>query len=240
MTDIAIVLGSTRNIGRASAEALAGDGYHVVVTSRDGDAAGAVAGDLPGEGSGFEVDATVPREIDALFEFADGLDGRLAVLVNSLARSDNESLLECDVETWEATLDTNLRSFFLSTRAAALRMRETGGGSVVNVTISRKRGLSNKFSYMVSKAGVNMLTKCAALDLIPYGVRVNAVGSGLVGTPVGEREMADRSEETDKVPIGHVGDPEDVAEAVRFLASERAKYVVGAMLPVDGGLEVTW
>ena len=240
MTDIAVVIGSTSNIGRATAEALAADGYHAVVTSRHGEEAEAVAADLPGPATGFEVDVTEPPRIDALFEAIDDLDGDLAVLVNSVARTDDESILECDLETWQRTIDTNLRSYYLCTKAAAERMLETGGGSVVNVTISRRRGTTDKFSYSVSKGGVDMLTKCAALDLAPYGIRVNAVGSGVVGTPVGQRDMAGRAYENDRFPVGHIGAPEDVAAAVRFLVSDDAAYVVGAMIPVDGGKDVTW
>ncbi len=119
-------------------------------------------------------------------------------------------------------------------------MAATGGGSIVNVTISRRSGSRGKFGYTVSKGGVDMLTKSAALDLAPHGIRVNAVGSGVVGTPVGHREMAGRTVEDDRFPVGHIGEPEDVAEAVRYLVSERAKYVVGGMIPVDGGKEATW
>lgn len=240
MDEIAVVVGSTRNIGRAIAAALAAEGYHTVVTGRDAADAAAVAGALPGTGTGVAVDVTRPAAIDDLFAAVDDIDGRLAVLVNSVARTENESILDCDLATWEATMHANLRSYYLCTRAAAERMRSTGGGAIVNVAVSRRRGMASKFSYMVSKAGVGMLTKCAALDLIGHGIRVNAVGSGLVGTPVGERDMAGRTHEDDRVPIGHVGEPADVAEAVRFLVSDRAGYVVGAMVAVDGGLETTW
>lgn len=240
MTDIAVVIGSTSNIGRAIAEGLSADGYRVVVTSRHGHEARAIADALPDEASGIEVDVTEPAEVDALFAAVDELDGDLAVLVNSVARNPNESILECDLETWDRTMHTNLRSYFLCSKAAAERMVETGGGNIVNVTISRRSGSSGKLSYSVSKGGVDMLTKCAALDLAPHGIRVNAVGSGVVGTPVGHREMAGRAHENDRFPVGHIGEPEDVAEAVRFLVSERADYIVGGMIPVDGGKEVTW
>ena len=92
----------------------------------------------------------------------------------------------------------------------------------------------------MSKGGVNFLTTCAAMDLIPHGIRVNAVGSGIVGTPVGSGEMGSRTREHPRIPAGHVGDPEDIAEAVRFVVSERGKYLVGAMIPVDGGKEASW
>lgn len=240
MTDIAVVIGSTSNIGRAIAEGLSADGYHAVVTSRHGEEAQAVAEALPNDASGFEVDVTDPAAIDALFAAVDDLEGELAVLVNSVAYTANESILECDLETWERTMHTNLRSYFLCSKAAAERMAESGGGNIVNVTISRRRGSAGKLSYSVSKGGVDMLTKCAALDLAPHAIRVNAVGSGVVGTPVGHREMAGRAYENDRFPVGHIGDPEDVAAAVRFLVSDRATYVVGGMIPVDGGKEVTW
>jgi len=240
MSDIAVVVGSTSNIGKATAAGLSEDGYHVVVTSRHGDEAEAVAAEFPNEASSFELDVTEPAQIDALFEYVDGLDGTLSALANCLAYTANESILECDLDIWTRTMQTNLRSFFLTTKAAAERMKETGGGAIVNVTISRRSGSKGKFGYSVSKGGVDSLTKSAALDLAPFGIRVNAVGSGLVGTPVGYRDMHGRSYEHERVPLGHVGDPEDVADAIRFLVSDRAKYVVGGMIPVDGGKESDW
>jgi NAD(P)-dependent dehydrogenase (short-subunit alcohol dehydrogenase family) len=93
---------------------------------------------------------------------------------------------------------------------------------------------------MVSKGGVNYLTMCAATDLAPFNIRVNAVGSGLVGTPVGYREYINRPYKNERIPLGHIGEPADVAEAVAFLLSEDAKYIiVGALLPVDGGLNIS-
>ena len=237
MTDVALVTGSTNNVGEAIARGLSADGYQVVVTSRHGDEAEAVAADLPNGGSGFEVDLSVPEEIEDLFAFVDDRLGRIHVLVNSVAHTENESILECDLETWEYTIATNLRSYYLCTRAAARRMVANGGGSIVNVTLSRRSGRPSKFSYSVSKGGVNFLTRCAAHDLAPHGVRVNAVGSGIVGTPVGHADAAGRTYVNDRIPIGHVGEPGDVANAVRFLVSEDAKHVVGAKLEVDGGKE---
>jgi NAD(P)-dependent dehydrogenase (short-subunit alcohol dehydrogenase family) len=80
---------------------------------------------------------------------------------------------------------------------------------------------------------------CAAIDLAPFNIRVNAVGSGIVGTPVGYREYLNRPFENDRIPIGHIGDPGDVAEAVAFLVSDKARYIIGALLPVDGGLNIS-
>lgn len=238
MTEVALVTGSTNNIGEAIARGLSADGYHVVVTSRHGEDARAVAADLPNEGSGFEVDLSEPEEIADLFSFIDDRLGRIDVLVNSVAHAANESILECDLETWDYTMATNLRSYFLCARQAAERMKRDGGGSIVNVTISRTGGRAGKFSYSVSKGGVNFLTRCAARDLAPHGIRVNAVGSGIVGTPVGQDDYAGRTYENDRIPIGHIGEPEDVANAVRYLVSNEARYVVGAKVAVDGGKEV--
>jgi NAD(P)-dependent dehydrogenase (short-subunit alcohol dehydrogenase family) len=118
-------------------------------------------------------------------------------------------------------------------------MKEAGGGNIVNITISGKRGTKDKFSYVVSKGGIGFLTMSAALDLAPFNIRVNAVGSGLVGTPVGTKEFPERNNrpyESPGIPAGHIGEPQDIANAVSFLLSDKAKYIYGAILPVDGGM----
>lgn len=239
MEKIALVAGSTNNIGKATAEVLAGKGYHVIITSRHKDEAQAVSENLPKKGSYFMVDYSDATSIESLFSFIKDRFGRLDVLVNNVAYTKNESILDCDLNTWEYTINTNLRSYYLCTKMAAEIMKPQGGGSIVNITVSSSRGTKDKFSYMVSKGGVNYLTMCAAIDLAPFNIRVNAVGSGLVGTPVGYKEYVNRPRENDRIPIGHIGEPEDVAEAVSFLVSDEAKYIIGALLPVDGGLNIS-
>jgi NAD(P)-dependent dehydrogenase (short-subunit alcohol dehydrogenase family) len=235
MKKVALVTGSTVNIGKAIAERLARDGHHVVVTSRHEDEARKVSAALPTPGSYFALDVCEPRQVEALFEHVAKTYGRLDVLVNNVATTKNESIFDCDEETWERTIHTNLRSYYLCMRHAARMMRDGGTrGAIVNITIAVTRGVPNKFSYTTSKGGVNFMTTSAALDLAPYGIRVNAVGSGMVGTPVGHR-VYERPREHAAIPHGHIGDPEDVASAVAFLVGDEAKYITGALLPVDGG-----
>ena len=239
MDSIALVTGSTNNIGKAIAEVLAGRGYHVIVTSRHGEEARRVSENLAKKGSSFAVDFSDASAIAGLFNFVRDKFQRLDVLVNNVAYTKNESISDCDLATWEYTLNTNLRSYYLCTKLASEIMKGHGGGAIVNITVSSTRGIKDKFSYSVSKGGINSLTMCAAIDLAPLGIRVNAVGSGLVGTPVGSREQGDRPFKNQRIPLGHIGEPEDVAEAVAFLVSAKAKYIVGALLPVDGAFNIS-
>jgi 3-oxoacyl-[acyl-carrier protein] reductase len=238
MEKIALVTGSTNNIGKSIAEALASRDFHVIITSRHEDEARAVSENLPRKGSYFCVDFSNATSIEKLFAFVRDRFQRLDVLVNNVAFTKNESIMDCDLDNWEYTIATNLRSYFLCTKLAAGIMKENGGGNIVNITVSSTRGMKNKFSYIVSKGGVNSLTMCAAMDLASFNIRVNAVGSGLVGTPVGYREYVNRPYENSRIPLGHIGEPEDVGEAVAFLVSEKAKYITGALLPVDGGVNI--
>lgn len=238
MDKVALVTGSTNNIGKSIAETLARQEFHVIVTSRNNEEAKAISENLPRKGSYFRVDFSDASAVEGLFRFIRNRFRRLDVLVNNVAYTKNESILNCDLNTWEYTINTNLRSYYLCTKFASEIMKDQGGGNIVNITVSSARGVKDKFSYVVSKGGINSLTMCAALDLAPFNIRVNAVGSGLVGTPVGYREYVNRPYENPRIPIGHIGEPEDVGEAVAFLVSEKAKYIVGSILPVDGGLNV--
>jgi NAD(P)-dependent dehydrogenase (short-subunit alcohol dehydrogenase family) len=239
MEKIALVTGSTNNIGKATAEVLAGQGFQVIVTSRHAQEAKRVSENLSKKGSWFAVDFSEVSAIEKLFHFVKDKFRRLDVLVNNVAYTKNESISDCDLTTWEYTINTNLRSYYLCTKLASEIMKGHGGGAIVNITVSSTRGMKDKFSYSVSKGGINALTMCAAIDLAPFDIRVNAVGSGLVGTPVGHREYVDRPFKNQRIPVGHIGEPEDVAEAVAYLVSDKAKYIVGALLSVDGGFNIS-
>jgi len=234
---IALVTGSTNNVGKGIAETLSEDGYTVIITSRHGDEAKKVADHLPRSGGYYQVDFSLPEEIVGLFSYIKRTYGRLDVLVNNVAYTQNESIIDCTLETWDKTINTNLRSYFLCTKYAAEIMKEQGGGNIVNITISRTRGIKEKFSYSVSKGGVKSLTLCAQVDLVPFNIRVNAVGIGPTGSPVGQKENPERRRGYDypEVPAKHIGVPQDIANAVSFLVSEKASYIYGAFLSVDGG-----
>ena len=237
MEKIALVTGSTNNVGKGIAETLSRDGFTVIVTSRHESEAKEVAGHLFKKGAYFPVDFANAEQIANLFAFVKKTYGRLDVLVNNVAYTNNESILDCTLNNWERTINTNLRSYFLCTKYAAEIMKENAGGNIVNITISNTRGGRDKFSYIVSKGGINSLTGCASADLAQYNIRVNAVGIGPTGTPVGSKEYMNRKRGYDYLGslTGHIGDPLDVAQAVSFLVSEKARYIWGTTLNVDGG-----
>ncbi len=231
---IALVTGSTNNIGLGIARAFAREGAKVIVHSRHGDEAKKIADEIGGDF--FAADLSRPEEIAALFAQIARKHKRLDLLVNTVAHSTKNDILETTLEEWNRIMAINLTAYFLSIQHAARMMKENGGGAIINISAaSGERGSPGTAVYSVSKGAINALTRQAAVDLAPYKIRVNGIISGIVGTPLGRKDMGSRKMEYDNIPLRRIGRPEDVAEAAVFLASDKSSYITNAILPVDGG-----
>ena len=230
---IALVTGSTHNIGLGIARAFAREGAKVVVHSRHEEDAKKVAQELNGDY--FAADVSQTEQVAAMFNHIKTRLGRLDVLVNNVAHSAKGGILDISLEEWNRILAINLTGYFLCIQHAGRMMKEQGGGSIVNISAgSGERSSPGGAAYSISKGAVNALTRQAAADLAPT-IRVNGLISGLVGTPIGSKNMGQRKPEYDMIPLRRIGRPEDVAEAAVFLASDKASYITNTILPVDGG-----
>ena len=230
---VALVTGSTNNIGLAIARAFAREGAKVLVHSRHEEDAKKIAGEIKGDY--FAADMAKPEKIAALFDRIKKEHGRIDILVNSVAHSTQGGVLDTSLQEWNRILAINLTGYFLCIQHAGKMMMAQGGGSIINISAgSGERSSPGGAAYSVSKGAINSLTKQAAADLAPE-IRVNGIISGLVGTPLGQKDMGNRQPEYDSIPLRRIGRPEDVAEAAVFLASDKASYITNTILPVDGG-----
>lgn len=230
---IALVTGSTQNIGLGIARAFAREGAKVVVHSRHPEDARKVAQELNGDFC--SADVSDAEQVAAMFEHIKKTYGRLDILVNNVAHSTKGGILDLTLEEWSRILAINLTGYFLCIQHAGRMMQAQGSGSIINISAgSGERSSPGGAAYSISKGAINSLTKQAAADLAPT-VRVNGLISGLVGTPIGSKEMGSRKPEYDMIPLRRIGQPEDVAEAAVFLASDKASYITNSILPVDGG-----
>jgi len=230
---IALVTGSTHNIGLGIARAFAREGAKVVVHSRHEDDAKKVAQEIGGDY--FTADVAKPEQIAAMFDHIKKTYGRLDILVNNVAHSAKGGVLEVSLEDWNRVLAINLTGYLLCIQHAGRMMKGHGGGVIINISAgSGERSSPGGAAYSISKGAINSLTRQAAADLAPT-IRVNGLISGLVGTPMGQKEMGSRKSEYNIIPLRRIGQPEDVAEAAVFLASDKASYITNSILPVDGG-----
>ncbi|WP_040545660.1 SDR family NAD(P)-dependent oxidoreductase [Salipiger bermudensis] len=234
----ALVTGGASGIGAASAALLASKGARVILADLDGDAARAVAAQLGGRGEALDV--TDAAAVDALLSVLEAEAWGPDVLVNSAGMREFADPLEITEADWARVLTVNLSGTFHVAQGVARRLKTAGKtGAIVNVaSTSGLVASENRAAYVSAKHGVVGLTKQLALDLGPVGIRVNAVAPGVIRTPMTELyfsdpDMIDRLRRA--YPLGRAGAPEEVAEVIAFLASERARYVTGTVVPVDGG-----
>ena len=230
---VALVTGGSRGIGRAIALELGRAGAEVVVGYRTGRSeAEAIATEIGGRA--VEADVSDPESAKALVDAA----GELDVLVNNAGLTRDGVLARMSDEDWRTVIDTNLSSVFYTCRAASRQMMRKRGGAIVNISsIVGVHGNWGQTNYAASKAGIIGFTKSLARELGSRNVRANVVAPGYVKTQLTDVLPEDATQAMlTNTPLGRLGDPEDVAGAVRFLCSDEAKFVTGVVLLVDGGL----
>ncbi len=229
----ALVTGASRGIGRAIAAELARGGASVVVAYRSGkEEAEQLAGEIGGRA--VQGDVSSPDDAARLVQEAGDLD----ILVNNAGLTRDGVLARMSDEDWRTVLDTNLSSVFYTCRAVTRPMMKKRGGSIVNISsIVGVHGNWGQTNYAASKAGIIGFTKSLARELGSRGVRANVVAPGYVKTQLTDVLPEDATNAMlGNTPLGRLGDPEDVAGAVRFLCSDDASFITGEVLLVDGGL----
>ena len=242
---IALVTGASSGIGRATALKFAGAGARVALVGRNGEALEKVADEIAKSGGeAFAVIADVTREADAERVVAGTVErfGGLDVLVNAAGGLSSGTVEDTTFAVWDAMMNVNLRAVFHLMQLAIPHL-EKEGGNIVNVSsVTGLRAFPGVLAYCVSKAGVDQLTRCAALELAGKKIRVNAVNPGVVRTQVHRRGGMSEEAYTTFLehsrgthPLGRVGEAEEIAELILFLASERAAWITGATYSIDGG-----
>jgi NAD(P)-dependent dehydrogenase (short-subunit alcohol dehydrogenase family) len=249
MQTVVVVTGASSGIGRATAVRLGREQAAVLAVGRDRAALGDVADEVRDSGGrcvAFEANVTAADAPADIVAKAVEAFGAVTALVNAAGIIGNGTIENTSDAAWDEMLDINLRAPFRLMRAAAGQLI-AAKGAVVNVSsVTGLRAFPNVLAYCVSKAGVDQLTRCAALEMAPHGVRVNAVNPGVVVSNLHRRSgmneesyatFLERSKTTH--PLGRAGSPEEIAELIAFLASDRAGWITGETISIDGGRHLT-
>lgn len=231
-----VVTGGAQGIGLATAKVLWSHGANVVV--------GDIHEEQPDELKQFSerflyaaCDVTKIASVESLFDRAVIEFGRVDIMVNNAGITRDATMAKMTEEQFDQVINVNLKGVWVGTKVAASYMKESGGGSIVNMSsISGKTGFFGQTNYSAAKAGVVGLTKAAAKEVARYGIRVNAVQPGLIQTPMTE-VLSDEiiQEKVREIPLGRPGTADEVANAVLFFASDLSSYVTGTVLEVTGG-----
>lgn len=238
--NVALVTGAGRGIGQAIARGLAAAGAAVALNDIDAASAQAAVQELGGRARAYPADVGDPDAVRRMIDDIAATMGGPHIVVNNAGIEPVASLLELPVSDWQRTLDVNLSAAFYTSQAAGRRMRDAGGGVIVNIAsiAGHNIPLPNRASYVASKAGLIGLTKECAREFAAYNIRVNAVCPGVIETPMTAASRSNPAQ-VEKwladIPQGRLGQPEDVVGLVLYLCSDGAVYLTGQAINIDGG-----
>jgi len=248
---VALVSGAASGIGRATAELLAAEGAKLVIgdVNENGGRETVARIETKGGNALFQrLDVTSESDWAAAVDATVARFGRIDILVNNAGMETVKLITETSLGDWRKLMGVNLDGVFLGSKAAIVAMRKTGGGAIVNISsIAGINGYARQTAYCASKGGVRLLTKATAIECAEQGwnIRCNSVHPGVIDTPMARGLLegldpavaAQRLERLKAMhPLGHIGEPNDIAAAVVYLASDAAKFVTGTELIVDGGM----
>jgi NAD(P)-dependent dehydrogenase (short-subunit alcohol dehydrogenase family) len=246
---VAIVTGAAMGIGRACAEAFAKGGASVVIADINREAGEKTESDIKAVGGKVtfvRTDVSVTEDMERLAAETVRLYGGIDILVNNAALAHGGRVDEIGESDWNVVINTNLTSVWRGMKVSVPEMIKRGGGAIVNMSsVQSLTGFKGWPAYAAAKGGINALTQQTAIDLAPFKIRVNAVAPGTIMTPLNQK-IFDTIDDPQALidtwnkahPIGRFGEAHEVAEAVAFLASDRASFITGEILRVDGGLVV--
>jgi 3-oxoacyl-[acyl-carrier protein] reductase len=238
---IALVTGAAQGIGRDIALALATDGADVAICDVNLEAAQKTAGDIEAKGRkslALKANVAASADVTAMIDQVVEKFGRIDILVNNAGITRDGLILRMKDEDWDLVLSINLKGAFLCTKAALRYMSKQRGGTIINIaSIVGAMGNAGQANYVASKAGLIGLTKTIAREYANRGITANAVAPGFIDTAMTQALSENvRTELAKQIPLGKLGTPEDVANAVRFLASPWASYISGQVIHVNGGM----
>lgn len=244
---VAIVTGGSLGIGAACVRRLAQDGYAVTLDYHThADAATAIAQEITGRGGAalvLQADVGVVADLQKLVQTTVQTFGRLDLLVNNAGLEKPTSFFDVTEESWDAQLAVDLKGAYFAAQAAARQMAAQGGGVIINISsVHEDLPMVGNAAYCAAKGGLRMLTRTLAPELAPHGIRIVNVGPGAVNTTINAQTLADpvkRQALLAEIPLGRIAQPEDIANAVSWLASDQGNYITGSTIFVDGGLMVS-